>query len=222
MISDCSSHFSHQAGCDVGCAANSVTISVLAGRPQYLKSTPTVAGYGAQGSRNLYQRHRYRSHCAACTRHNVGTGNSLEQQHPDRYSMRRSSGWPLYAFIQLLLRHVWRRLQPRPNASLSDSKRREADMLRQPLIRGKRGQGLSINLIILAAIALIILVIISVLAIRSGKNIGQNTGEGSCLAAGGVCRQTTCQLHDEIPADINNVKLNCEPNEYCCKYDFTK
>ncbi len=50
----------------------------------------------------------------------------------------------------------------------------------------KKGQGLSMNVIIIAAIALLVLVIISVLVLRAGGNVNEGTG---CVAAA----QGTCQ-----------------------------
>ena len=48
----------------------------------------------------------------------------------------------------------------------------------------KKGQGLSMNVIIIAAIALLVLVIISVLVLRAGGNVNQSTG---CTGIGGIC-----------------------------------
>ena len=48
----------------------------------------------------------------------------------------------------------------------------------------KKGQGLSMNVIIIAAIALLVLVIISVLVLRAGGNVSDNTG---CTGVGGQC-----------------------------------
>lgn len=48
----------------------------------------------------------------------------------------------------------------------------------------RKGQGISIDVVIIAAIALLILVILSVLVIRTGGGISRGT---SCEALGGVC-----------------------------------
>jgi len=50
----------------------------------------------------------------------------------------------------------------------------------------KKGQGLSMNVIIIAAIALLVLVILSVLVIRSGRDISES---GKCIATvpGAIC-----------------------------------
>jgi len=48
----------------------------------------------------------------------------------------------------------------------------------------KKAQGLSMNVIIIAAIALLVLVIISVLVLRAGGNVNRGTG---CTGVGGTC-----------------------------------
>lgn len=59
----------------------------------------------------------------------------------------------------------------------------------------KKGQGLSMNVIIIAAISLLVLVIISVLVLRAGGNVNQNTGcvgvQGQCVAASAGCGTIT-------------------------------
>lgn len=79
----------------------------------------------------------------------------------------------------------------------------------------KKGD-LSINIIIVAAIALLILVIISVLIFRSGGNIRDNTE--SCTAVGGVC-DSACDLvaNDRGGVWIPNPSRIC-PNQgdICC------
>lgn len=49
----------------------------------------------------------------------------------------------------------------------------------------RRGQGISINVVVIAAIALLVLVILSVLVIRAG---GGTSKAGKCETIGGVCR----------------------------------
>ena len=48
----------------------------------------------------------------------------------------------------------------------------------------KKGQGLSMNVIIIAAISLLVLVIISVLVLRSANRINEGTG---CTGSSGYC-----------------------------------
>ncbi|MFH1589979.1 MAG: hypothetical protein ABIB43_05415 [archaeon] len=49
----------------------------------------------------------------------------------------------------------------------------------------KKGQGISINVIIIAAIALLVLVILAVLIGGSGRDLAKGT---KCITAGGVCQ----------------------------------
>lgn len=71
----------------------------------------------------------------------------------------------------------------------------------------KKGE-LSINIIIVAAIALLILVIISVLIFRSGSNIRDNTE--SCTSVNGVC-DTSC---DDVAYDRGGVWIP-NPSRIC-------
>lgn len=48
----------------------------------------------------------------------------------------------------------------------------------------RRGQGISLNVIVIAAIALLILVILSVLVLRAGGSVTEGT---SCQQLGGSC-----------------------------------
>lgn len=78
----------------------------------------------------------------------------------------------------------------------------------------KKGD-LSINIIIVAAIALLILVIISVLIFRSGSNVRENTE--SCSAANGVCG-TSCDdvAYDRGGVWIPNLARICPEGLVCC------
>ena len=75
----------------------------------------------------------------------------------------------------------------------------------------KKGQGLSMNVIIIAAISLIVLVIISVLVLRAGGNVNQNTG---CEGVNGRCVESCMALEGSW---IKDPAHGCE-NEYdtCC------
>jgi hypothetical protein len=53
----------------------------------------------------------------------------------------------------------------------------------------KKGQGISINVIIIAAIALLVLVILAVLVIRAGTQTGDKTQ--GCAVQGGKCLDNT-------------------------------
>jgi hypothetical protein len=57
----------------------------------------------------------------------------------------------------------------------------------------KKGQGLSMNVIIIAAISLLVLVIISVLVLRAGNNVNENTG---CTGVNGVCIDSSMSCGD--------------------------
>ena len=48
----------------------------------------------------------------------------------------------------------------------------------------KKGQGLSMNVIIIAAIALLVLIILAVLVLRAGNSVTIGTG---CRGVGGAC-----------------------------------
>ncbi len=94
-------------------------------------------------------------------------------------------------------------------------------MLRQPRIGAKQGQGLSVNLIVIVAIALLILIIVSIMVMRSGRTFSQSTGEDSCLAARGVCRDSGYPKSGEVPASPNPQR-DCSDGQLCYVYDFTK
>ena len=61
----------------------------------------------------------------------------------------------------------------------------------------KKAQGLSMNVIIIAAIALLVLVIISVLVLRAGGNVNQGTGcagvSGQCVSGSALTGNSDCQ-----------------------------
>lgn len=71
----------------------------------------------------------------------------------------------------------------------------------------KRGE-LSMEVIIVAAIALLVLVIVSFLLIRAGSNTGQGT---SCAGVGGTCTDgTTCD------AGYSRSGHACSEGQVCC------
>ena len=79
----------------------------------------------------------------------------------------------------------------------------------------KKGD-LSINIIIVAAIALLILVIISVLIFRSGTNIRVNTE--SCSAVKGICDVDCSAVADNYGGVwVSNPTRSCPTQgEICC------
>ena len=82
----------------------------------------------------------------------------------------------------------------------------------------KKAQGLSMNVIIIAAISLLVLVIISVLVLRAGGNVNRGTG---CVGVGGQClpEGPSCQEYGEQQGVtlIRNPSAGCEQdNMICC------
>ena len=80
----------------------------------------------------------------------------------------------------------------------------------------KRGQGISMNVIIIAAIALLVLVILSVLILRAGGQIGEGT---SCMGIEGAF----CEDSAVVDADgcgenyIRDITKDCRrSDETCC------
>jgi hypothetical protein len=74
----------------------------------------------------------------------------------------------------------------------------------------KKGVELSMNLIIIAAIGLLVLVILAVLVINSGGKA--QVGLQSCVAQGGICTAGTCASGVEITTQ------DCtSQGKQCCK-----
>jgi hypothetical protein len=75
----------------------------------------------------------------------------------------------------------------------------------------KKGVELSMNLIIIAAIGLLILVILAVLVIGSANKT--NNGMGSCNVQAGICQAASCTVDNSIgqgaPLCTNTAKPNC-------------
>ncbi|MAE13018.1 hypothetical protein CMO92_00495 [Candidatus Woesearchaeota archaeon] len=73
----------------------------------------------------------------------------------------------------------------------------------------KKGQGISMNVIIIAAIALLVLVILAVLLLRAGGNVATGT---NCQGVGGDCDQgDTCDS-----GYIKDITKGCENENPCC------
>ncbi|MBU1604172.1 MAG: hypothetical protein KJ583_02540 [Nanoarchaeota archaeon] len=78
----------------------------------------------------------------------------------------------------------------------------------------KKGQGISINVIIIAAIALLVLVILSVLLIRSGGNVVTGT---SCAGVGGTCSSSCSDLSEGTKIYSPHPTAKCtDSNDKCC------
>jgi hypothetical protein len=73
----------------------------------------------------------------------------------------------------------------------------------------KKGVELSMNLIIIAAIGLLVLVILAVLVINSGGKA--QTGLQSCVTQGGIC-QTSCAV-----GQASITTPDCKDGKTCCK-----
>ncbi len=74
----------------------------------------------------------------------------------------------------------------------------------------KKGQGIGMNTIIIAAIALLVLVIISVLVLNTGETVVEGQ---SCSALGGTCKEA-CDgsLEQHNPTGDQS----CEEDTICC------
>jgi len=73
----------------------------------------------------------------------------------------------------------------------------------------KKGTELSMNLIIIAAIGLLVLVILAVLVIGSGNKAV--SGMKSCNVLGGTC-ETSCGTREPLNGDCSN-----SVGKQCCK-----
>ena len=77
----------------------------------------------------------------------------------------------------------------------------------------KRKGELSINIIIVAAIALLILVIIGALLIRQYSKVNNAvSGEGKCAGGIGHCR-VSCNVGEQAVPDVSN---ECDAGLTCC------
>ena len=79
----------------------------------------------------------------------------------------------------------------------------------------KKGQGLSMNVIIIAAIALLVLVILAVLILRAGSGVTQGTG---CSGVGGTCAGSCDELDGVYVKNLPNSGRGggCQEDEDCC------
>ena len=86
----------------------------------------------------------------------------------------------------------------------------------------RQGQGISINVVIIAAIALLILVILSVLAIRTGGLLNRGT---SCEALQGTCTAQGTYVGAKCNTDAGDYydssgicpKDYADDTQYCCR-----
>jgi hypothetical protein len=78
----------------------------------------------------------------------------------------------------------------------------------------KKGESISMSVIIIAAIALLVLVVLAVLILRSGTSVGQGTG---CEGTGGRCTaDEECGIG--FAKDITKTGRigGCKDDEICC------
>ena len=72
----------------------------------------------------------------------------------------------------------------------------------------KKGQGISMNVIIIAAIALLVLVILAVLLLRAGGSVSEGTG---CEGVGGQCDRECDSGY------VRDITKGCEDEgDICC------
>ena len=79
--------------------------------------------------------------------------------------------------------------------------------------KNKKGVEMSLNVIIIAAIGLLILLILAFLVVRSGGNVSETTTK-SCVTQAGVCGNTPCEQGKQITSTSD---CKTSPNTYCCK-----
>ncbi|MBW2990152.1 hypothetical protein KY348_00435 [Candidatus Woesearchaeota archaeon] len=83
----------------------------------------------------------------------------------------------------------------------------------------KKAQGLSMNVIIIAAIALLVLIILAVLILRAGKGVTEGTG---CRGVGGICYSSCTDLIEDRGGmwvkNLPNSGKNggCSIDQVCC------
>ena len=79
----------------------------------------------------------------------------------------------------------------------------------------KKAQGLSMNVIIIAAIALLVLVILAVLILRAGRGVTEGTG---CEGVGGTCADACSDLDGVYVKNLPNSGRTggCAEDEVCC------
>ncbi len=82
-------------------------------------------------------------------------------------------------------------------------------LLANKLKMNKKAQGLSMNMIILAAIALIVLIVLVVIFYGKAKSFSASAGD--CVQKGGTCTPKT-----ESCDGPNLGQMSCKDDEYCC------
>jgi hypothetical protein len=88
----------------------------------------------------------------------------------------------------------------------------------------KKGQGMSLNVVVIATLVVLILIVLSVLFIRGTGDFSRDTQ--SCIVLGGICvEDSRCTSQGDIANLINldpekkytfNPKGKCPDEKYCC------
>lgn len=85
----------------------------------------------------------------------------------------------------------------------------------------RRGQSIGINVVIVAAIALLVLIVIALIVTSGARDLGQGTK--SCVAQGGKCFKAGEMIPDGYTELYDASCGEFEPGqitETCYKYDF--
>ncbi len=83
----------------------------------------------------------------------------------------------------------------------------------------RRAQGLSLNVVIIAAIALLVLVILAVILSRSGAIFSKQTTNG-CVANGGECAAPTSQIATDPANYVAHPEFTCPTGQTCYVYQY--
>jgi len=85
-----------------------------------------------------------------------------------------------------------------------NKKMRKSNIIKRRM--NKKGQGISINTIIIVAIALLVLIILAILIARSGQDASKGT---KCISKGGVCQPSGECTGTVITAECSNIGYSC-------------
>lgn len=84
----------------------------------------------------------------------------------------------------------------------------------------RKGQGLSLNTVVLAALALIVLIIIVLILTGKIRKTSQGIDDTSKIADASKCEipgARTCVLYDECETTELYSTPGCDPGTYCCE-----
>jgi len=77
----------------------------------------------------------------------------------------------------------------------------------------KKGESISMNLIIIAAIALLVLVVLAVMIMKSGNSLGR---AGACEGAGGACKESCNPDYESRDFSKGGKFGGCQEEQSCC------